>query len=252
MPHELSFWILAAIAAFVVGMSKGGLTSAGMLAVPILSLNAEMSPVMAAGLTLPIYIVSDWFGLWAFRKEFSLINVKIVVAGATIGILAGWLMARSVPPDWVRLVIGLIGLAFCLDRFFKRGTTPTPQGPSWPRGMFWGIIAGFTSFVSHSGGPPFQIYMIPQQLPKMSYAGTATIAFAAINMLKLPPYLALGQISLGEIRIIAMMAVVAVAGVFAGLRLTRVLPERIFYPLVTVLLFIVSAKLAFDGARAIF
>ena len=62
-----------------------------------------------------------------------------------------------------------------------------------PRGVFWGTIAGFTSFVSHTGGPPYQAYVLPQKLPKMMFAGTSTIVFAVINLVKLVPYWALGQ-----------------------------------------------------------
>ena len=55
------FWALAVLAAVVVGMSKGGLPVVGMLGVPILSL--AISPVTAAGLWLPVYVLSDMFGL---------------------------------------------------------------------------------------------------------------------------------------------------------------------------------------------
>ena len=47
-----SYFFLASIAAVLVGLSKGGLPTIGMLAVPILSL--VMSPVKATVLLLPI------------------------------------------------------------------------------------------------------------------------------------------------------------------------------------------------------
>ncbi|MBP0574779.1 hypothetical protein J8J27_29130, partial [Mycobacterium tuberculosis] len=88
------------------------------------------------------------------------------------------------------------------------------------RGLVWAVLTGFTSFVSHSGGPPFQVFVLPQRLPKMVYAGTVTIVFAAVNLMKLPPYVALGQVKLDNLGIVAGMAGFAVVGVFAGLRLT--------------------------------
>ena len=60
-------------------------------------------------------------------------------------------------------------------------------------GLFWGTIAGFTSFVSHSGGPPYQVYTLPLKMKRTVFAGTATIAFAYINAVKLIPYFFLGQ-----------------------------------------------------------
>ena len=53
-----------------------------------------------------------------------------------------------------------------------------------PRGLFWGVITGFTSFVSHSGGPPYQVYALPLKMTKTVFAGTSTIAFAIINAVK--------------------------------------------------------------------
>ncbi len=75
-----------------------------------------------------------------------------------------------------------------------------PRPADVPRGLFWGSITGFTSFVSHAGAPPYQMYVLPQRLEKMVYAGTSTIVFAIINLLKLPPYWFLGQVNLGSLR----------------------------------------------------
>src|SRR3989338_4181763 len=63
------FWSLAVIAAILVGMGKGGLPVVGMLSVPVLAL--VMSPVAAAGLLLPGYVVSDMFGLYAYRHPLD-------------------------------------------------------------------------------------------------------------------------------------------------------------------------------------
>ena len=38
--------------------------------------------------------------------------------------------------------------------------------------MFWGAAAGVTSFISHTGGPPFQIYTLPMRMTPAVYAGT--------------------------------------------------------------------------------
>jgi len=85
------YLILACLAAWLVGLSKGGLPSIGMLAVPILSL--VMSPVKAAVMLLPIYVISDMAGIWLYRKEFSLINLKILIPAGIFGVVVGWLTA---------------------------------------------------------------------------------------------------------------------------------------------------------------
>ena len=64
-----------------------------MLAVPVMAL--VMSPVQAAGILLPVYIISDIGGLIAFRRDFDRQVLRTVVPGAVAGILAGLLGSWS-------------------------------------------------------------------------------------------------------------------------------------------------------------
>ena len=67
---------------------------------------------MVAGLLLPVYVVSDMFGLYAYRKEFNPRVLAIIAVSATGGIAIGWATAAWVDENAVKLIIGLIGLAF--------------------------------------------------------------------------------------------------------------------------------------------
>ncbi|WP_425106998.1 sulfite exporter TauE/SafE family protein [Ancylobacter sp.] len=241
---DLGFALAAGLAAFFVGMSKGGVPMIGSLAVPTLAL--FMSPVTAAGLLLPVYVISDMFGVWAYRREFSGRNLAILIPAATLGIGIGWATASLVTDAEVMLIVGLIGLAFCLIRWLGAAGAAARQADV-PRGLFWGAVSGFTSFVSHGGAPPYQMYVVPQRLPKMVYAGTTTLTFAAINALKLIPYAALGQLNPANLTVTALLMPVAVAATFVGVWLTRRLPEKLFYRLVMAALFLISLKLVWDG-----
>lgn len=242
---ELAFALAAIPAAAAVGMGKGGVPMIGTLSVPIMSL--VMPPIAAAGLLLPVYVVSDVFGVWAYRREFSRRNLAILMPAAAAGIGIGWATASIVTDALVALMVGLIGLAFCFNRWFG-GAARAARTADVPRGLFWGVVSGFTSFVTHAGGPPFQMYVVPQRLPKMVFAGTSTILFALVNAMKLVPYWALGQLSPSNLRIAALLLPVAVAATFLGVRLTRLLPEALFYRLVVAALFLLSLKLTYDGA----
>jgi uncharacterized membrane protein YfcA len=81
----------------------------------------------------------------------------------------------------------------------------------------------------------------------MMFAGTSTIVFAIINLVKVVPYWALGQFNLGNLEVAAMLSPVAVAGALAGYKLTSVIPEKLFYRLVEVALFVVSLKLVYEA-----
>lgn len=246
---QVWFWLAAGVAATLVGMSKGGVPMVAMLAVPIMAL--VMSPVVAAGLLLPVYVVSDMFGLYAYRHAFDRRVLAIVIPGATVGIGIGWATASSVPEAAVTLVVGIIGFAFALNLILRRPDIAEPKRAEVAPGLFWSAIAGFTSFVSHAGAPPYQVYTLPLGMTKAVFAGTTTIAFAVINLVKLVPYYALGQLNVGNLKVAAVLAVPAAIAVFVGLRVVAVLPERLFFQLVTWALLLISIKLIWDGLRGL-
>jgi uncharacterized protein len=245
--HDTLYWVLAVLAAVLVGMSKGGLPVVGMLAVPILAMATPA--VTAAGLLLPVYVVSDVFGLYAYRKSFDRRNLMILAPAATLGIGIGWATATIVPERTVTAIVGLIGLSFALNLLLRKAPEgPAQQGAVAP-GLFWGTIAGFTSFVSHAGAPPYQVYVQPQRLEKTVFAGTTTILFAYVNAVKLIPYWALGQLSADNLHTALILMVPAALAVFAGVRLVRIIPQDLFYKLVTWALLLVSLKLLWDTFR---
>jgi len=240
------FFLAAVPAAMLVGFSKGGLPVVGMLGVPVLSM--ATSPVRAAALLLPIYVVTDMFGLWAYRRQFDRRNLLILIPAATVGVGIGWATAFIVSERLVTLLVGVIGLAFCLNYWLAGRRGSAPRSADVPRGLFWGAVSGFTSFVSHAGAPPYQMYVLPQRLEKLIYAGTTTILFAAINAVKLVPYWALGQLSLANLKLAAWLLPGAIAATFAGVWLVRIVPQALFYRLVMIALFLVSLKLIADAA----
>ena len=240
-----AFWVAAVIASVLVGMGKGGIPLVGMLGVPVLAL--VISPVAAAGLLLPVYVVSDMFGLWAYRQAYDRRVLAILLPGAVAGIWVGWATARLVPEAAVTALVGAIGLVFAANLLLRRKGGPMARPARVAPGLFWGAVTGFTSFVSHSGAPPYQIYVQPMRMEPMLYAGTTTIFFAITNAVKLIPYGLLGQLSPHNLRISAVLAVPALLGVWAGLLILKRVPATFFYKFITWALAIVSVKLIWDG-----
>lgn len=238
-------WVFAVLAAISVGLSKGGLPVISGIAVPLLA--QVMSPVQAAGLLLPVYIVSDMFGLWAWRKEFDRRVLMIVAPAAVLGIALGWATASVVSDRMVGLLVGVIGSVFALNAIFRRPAVAEPRPPEAGKGIFWGTIAGFTSFVSHSGGPPWQVYALPLGMSKTVFAGTSTILFAFINAVKLVPYYALGQLSPANLGVAVMLMAPAALAVLAGVWAVRVIPQVLFFRIVIWALLAISLRLIWQA-----
>ena len=112
-----------------------------------------------------------------------------------LGIAIGWAFAALVTDAEVRLIVGIVALVFTLDYFFRRKGRSAPRPHNPPKAWFWGAVSGFTSFVSHSGGPPMQMYLLPLRLDPKLLAGTTVLLFAIVNFVKLVPYAMLGQFS---------------------------------------------------------
>ena len=237
----VGFWLAAGLASVAVGLSKGGLPVVAMMSVPILSL--VMPPLQAAGLLLPIYMVSDWFGVWAYRRAYDLRVLKIMVPATAIGVAIGWVTASLISESMVGGLIGALGSSFALSRILGWGAGRGAQESRTLPGLFWGTVAGFTSFVSHAGGPPYQIYTLPLRMPKAMFAGTSTILFTWVNTAKLPAYWSMGILSLDSLPIAAWLVLPATLAVFAGVRLVKVLPEKLFYDLVLWTLLLLSLRM---------
>jgi hypothetical protein len=245
-----SFWFAAISAVFIVGLAKSGLVgSLGVVGVPLLSL--VMAPREAAGVMLPLLLIMDGFAVYAYRRDMDWKNLSILLPGAATGIVIGWATSAAVSDHMVLLLIGIISLVFILDAVFPVRKRILGKAPSKPWGVFWGGVAGFTSFVSHSGGPPYQVYVLPQRLTPTVYAATTAWFFAIVNTLKLIPYFFLGQLSVANLEISAILAPVAVGSVLLGIVLVRRISVELFYKLAYVLVFLLSLKLIYDGAAGL-
>ncbi len=105
---------LLLLASLIIGVSKGGQASAGALAVPILSV--WMDPLVAAGLLLPIFIVSDVVGVWLYRREYSAKNVLLLIPAGLVGVILASFLTPFISSTIAALVTGLIGLFYCAQR----------------------------------------------------------------------------------------------------------------------------------------
>lgn len=233
-------------AAFVVGLSKGGLASAAALAVPSLAL--VMNPVQAAAILLPVFIGTDCVAVLLYRKTYSRRNLAILVPAMLFGIFIATVITPYTPEPALLILTGLIGLWYVGRSWFG----PVAEAPGEARvlpGLAWGIATGITSFITHSGSPPAQAYLMPQRLPKLMFAGTMAIAFAAGNLAKLPGYWAIGALEGLDLGLTLGLLVAGGIGTIAGRWLTARLPDAVYLRAIEGLLLVLSILLI---GRALF
>ena len=156
----------------------------------------------------------------------------------------------------IRLIVGAVAIVFV-------GALALPAGPRPRRGArrsratasppsFWGTVAGFTSFVAHVGGPPYQVYTLPLGLDPKVFTGTSVIFFAITNAVKLVPYFALGQFDATNLEASAVLMPIAPLATLAGAFVVRRMRPQIFYPFSYITVGLVAVKLVWDSAAGMF
>ncbi|WP_417594599.1 sulfite exporter TauE/SafE family protein [Oceanospirillum sp.] len=238
------FYLVAIPAVLIVGISKGGMGGGlGMVAVPIMSL--AIPPFQAAAIMLPILCVMDLIGLWGFRGKYDKTNLRILLPAAVLGILLGALSFSYLTEQHIKLMIGLIATLFTLNYAWQklhRKPEKVTQADA-VKGSFWGALAGFTSFSVHAGGPPMNIYMLPQKLDKTLFVGTTVIFFAVVNFTKLIPYAWLGLFDSANLMTSLALLIFAPIGVYFGMYLHKRVSDFWFYMACYGLLFVTGVKL---------
>lgn len=247
---DSTFYIVAVIAVLLVGFGKGGMGDAlGLMGVPILSF--VMPAVQAAAILLPILVVMDIIALWSWRAHWHKQTLMILLPGALIGIVIGWVTFAIVPDYVMRLLIGAVALSFTGRFFYNRylaGNAVQPALQNTPvRATIWSTLSGYGSFIAHAGGAPFQVYALPLRLSPKEYTGTAVRFFAIINALKLGPYYMLGALSIGNLKISAMLIPVALVATMAGAFCVKRMKPDVFYPLMYFMCALAGLKLTWDG-----
>jgi len=106
--HDPLFLAVGAIAVILLGLSKGGLAGIGALGTPLLAL--VVGPVEAAAIILPILIVQDAVGVWAFRKSWDGHVLALMLPGAVIGIFVAYWFAARLPEAGMQMLLGLISI----------------------------------------------------------------------------------------------------------------------------------------------
>jgi uncharacterized protein len=235
------FYLLAVVAVILLGLSKGGFFGLGVMALPLMSL--FVPPLQAAAILIPTVLAQDALTIWTYRRDWSAWNLKIMIPGMAVGIIVATLFAASLSAAHIRLAIGLIAGIFVLrhwlgtrfDRLAARSNTLT--------GVVFGAIGGFTTLLANAGGPAWQMHLLPQGLDKLTYAGTLTILFAVSNIMKIPAYGALGQLTADNLAVGALLLPVALIANYAGLWLVRRTPTDLFFRIAYVLMFLISIEL---------
>ena len=172
--------------------------------------------------------------------------MRLLLPGALLGLLIGYLLADRMNEDYMRILIGLLSLVFGIQQLLGLQSHQAGQHHRGAAGFF-GTLAGFTSFSIHAGGPPFTMYLLPKKLHPMIYAGTAGVFFAVVNVTKLLPYASGGVCSTENLLYSLVLVPLAPLCVYIGRYLVKISGPGFYYKDISFFLLVIGVKLLWEG-----
>jgi len=231
-------WAGAGMAAFLVGASKAGFGAGpAMLAVPLMA--AVVGPARMLGIMLPVLLIGDVFSLVHYRREHDRRNLAMLIPGLVVGVGAGyvaldWFLGLPESESWMKRMIGFLCVSFVTVQVCriawqqKLGAASAPYRPRAWHGVGLGALAGLTSTLAHGGGPVIDLFLLPQNLAKRVFVGTAIRYFFVGNLIKLVPYFQKGLLSRQSVFLSLLLLPCVAAGTLSGVSLNRRFSERAF------------------------
>lgn len=242
-------------AVFLLGMSKGGFPI-GTIAMPLLVLiwpgNSEPGKT-AVAFMLPLLCTMDLIAIIFYRKHILWKKLFRIMPGTLAGVIAGSLLfvakegALLSVPDWIiKLLIGIIGILFVIYKTTQKWVfnhLTEASNPTWAFASIFGVASGLSSTLAHAASAVMQMFLLPQKLDKMAFAGTTAAYFWMLNLIKMVPFAALGRIELSNIKLgIALLPLIPI-GVAFGFWLVKAMKDKYYTVFIYIVLTITSVLL---------
>lgn len=229
-------WVVLAIGAVVVGLSKTALPGGGTIAV---ALFAAVLPARESTATLLLLlIVGDMLALWAYRRHAQWRALIRLIPAVLAGILLGVAFLAVADDGWVRRVIGallLVVVAVTLWRRWAAHSVERASSGGWLAAAVYGTLGGFTTMVANAAGPVMSMYFLAARFPVKQFLGTGAWFFAVVNIGKVPFAAGLGLFSTDSLWIDLWLIPAVLLGGLLGRLLAGRLPQVVFERLVIAL-----------------
>jgi uncharacterized membrane protein YfcA len=228
-------WICAVLGAFMVGISKAGITGLSILSVALFT-HVFPSSKQASGLVLPLLIFGDCVAVLSYRTHTQWRFLWKLMPWTAAGVVLGYFALGHISDRSARSIIGLIIVCLCAlsywRRYLRTQTQETTGTWHWTLAAALGVVAGFITLIANAAGPLMAIYLVAMRLPKMQFMGTAAVFFMVLNLFKVPFMVNLGLITAQSFEFNLMLAPAVLLGALVGRWLLMRVNQQLFEKLV--------------------
>jgi len=240
----MEFYVVIIIVALVVGLSKGGMGAVlGVLVVPLLTL--VMAPQDAISLALPLLIFGDIFGLQTFWKTWDMRYIRLLLPTAIVGIVIGTFLLKTLDSGTLRHILGFFTLLFVVYKLVDQRLKSLDYQPREWHGYIAGLGAGLGSALANAGSVPFTAYMLLQDLTPLVFAGTITLFFAILNLLRVPLFLWTGLLDFSRLLSVVWALPFIPVGAYSGRWIINRINKTAFESIMLVILVVAAGVLLF-------
>ncbi len=214
MNLEFTGWIIAAISALVVGLSKTGLVGIGI--VGSIGLTLMLPAKIVTGAILPILIVGDIVAVSMFRRHANWGQLLRIFPWAALGVALGWFMLDKLETHAINRLVGAIVVIIVILQVIReiRGQLEPPKNPLLAGGV--GVLAGVSTMIANAAGPVMSVYLLAMKLPKLEFIGTTSWYFLVMNLFKVPFGLNLGIVNWQSLLFDLKLVPFVLLGAFLG------------------------------------
>ena len=195
---------------------------------------------------MPMLIVCDAIAAFLNRKYYDHGAVWSIAPFSLLGVIAGTILFKFINLSLISVFIGSISLAYVISNYLLT-KSKIKKVPFYGSKTIWGTLAGFTSFVLHSGGLPMNIYFMSIYDRKVQFVAGLVFSMALINLFKLIPYFYLEILNLESLLSYLLFSPVAVIGVVLGHWMNSKLSDKSFFAIINFFIVVASLRLIYLG-----
>ncbi len=227
-------WVLAFLAAFILGISKSGIKGIAILIVTLMAL--AYGAKESTGLIVPLLIVGDIFAVIYYNQHAQWRYIIRFLPWMVFGVLIGVFIGKDLDEETFKYGMSFIILGSVIMMYWwdQRSSKNVPT--HWAFAGSIGILAGITTMIGNLAGAFSNIFFLAMRLPKNEFIGTAAWLFFIVNVFKLPFHIFVWQTITPETLIINLKLVPAIlVGLIVGVRLVKIIKDSFYRKMILVL-----------------
>jgi len=234
-----SEWILIFFAAFIIGLTKGGIKGVDMLSVTIMAI--FFGSKSSTGIVLPLLCFADIAAVAYYKRHVQWKYFWKITPWMALGVLMGVYFGKEMNEAVFKKVMAIIILITIGILLFMeyRKSKEIPEHPLFAAST--GLAAGFTTMIGNLAGAFSNLYFLAMRISKNDFIGTGAWIFLFMNLFKLPFQVFYWKnINASSIKLDVLLIPALAIGFILGVQLVKKIQDAHYRKVVIVLTLIGS------------